>query len=111
MNNNIYEVGTQIRYTTTKINGEYVPDRPAHTLFGYVVKTHYDGSVLVVDEHDEYHMIDEEQILERVYDPAPLAGLIIELLEHVMSLEKWLLLTLTTGVVIGIVKHIVGSLL
>lgn len=102
MNNNIYEVGAQIRYTTTQMDGKYVPDRPAHTLLGYVVKTYYDGSVMVVDENDQYHMVEEEQILEEVYDPSPLAVIMIDLLENVMPLERWLLLILASAFVIGI---------
>ena len=111
MNNNIYEVGAQIRYTTTQVDGKYVSDRPAHTLLGYVVKTYYDGSVMVVNENDQYHMVEEEQILERVYDPSPMAVIMIDLLENVMPLENWLLWILGTGVVIGILKHIGGMIL
>lgn len=102
MNNNNYKVGMQIRYTTTQIDGKYVPDRLGHTHLGYVVKTYYDGSVMVLDENDNYQMIEAEQILEEVYDPSPLAVIMIDLLEHVMPLERWLLLILASAFVIGI---------
>lgn len=106
MNNNNYKVGMQIRYTTTQIDGEYVPDRLGHTHLGYVVKTYYDGSVMVLDENDNYHMIEAEQIMERVYDPSPLAALMIEALESIMPLERWLLLILASAFVIGIGEKI-----
>ena len=111
MNNNNYEVGMQIQYTTTKVDGEYVPDRLGHTKLGYVAKTYYDGSVMVLNENDNYHMVEAEQIMGRVYNPSPLAVLLIEALESIMPLENWLLWILGTGVVIGILKHIGGMIL
>lgn len=102
MNNNNYEVGMQIQYTTTKIDGEYVPDRLGHTKLGYVVKTYYDGSVMVLDEDGDYHMVEAEQIMGRVYNPSPLAVLLIEALESIMPMERWLLLILASSFIIGI---------
>lgn len=74
---------------------------------GIVIKTYWDGSVMIVDpytlgENEEYHIVEHEDIIGRIYTIPPITKFIIDTLERIMPIEYYPLLSLAVGIIIGI---------
>lgn len=80
---------------------------------GLVAKVYWDGSVAILDPYEldedvkEYHVIEPENIIHKVYTISPITQWMIDVLEKIMPLEMWSLLTLGIGVLIGIIGELI----
>ena len=76
---------------------------------GIITKIYWDKSVMVVDPYtledddgQEYHVVEREDIIRKIYTIPPLTQFIIDTMERLMPLEYYALATLALGIIIGI---------
>lgn len=79
---------------------------------GLVTVVYWDKSVMVLDPYaldegrEEYNKIEADEIIRKIHRKSDMEELLIDLLESVMPLESWLLLSLGASIIIEIVRRI-----
>ena len=80
---------------------------------GIITKIYWDGSVAIIDPYtlddgeDEYHVIERDDIIGRIYTIPPITQGIINRFESVMPIEFWAIASLIVGTIFGILKGVI----